>query len=621
MRYCFPFTAIIGQERVKKALILNVINPRIGGVLISGEKGTAKSTLVRGLVCLMKKMEVIDLPLNITEDKLIGSIDIESAVVHGRKCFEPGLLYKANGHILYIDEVNLLSEHIVNCLIETAASGINIVEREGISCRHAAKYILVGTMNPEEGTLRPQFLDRFGLYCEVHGEPDREKRMEIIKRRLAYERDPAAYIRQWQPETVCLAGRIEQAMQGLPGIQAEEKDLAQSVSIAREGRCAGHRAEIILLETARAIAAFNLRDAISDEDIREAAYFVLPHRIREYTPVAKPEDHPSEDCPRNPESGREENPLDTNQRSSEQAASDMSSANSPPEESPASIQSQEQDTVEPSPIICDGLLDIQFDKNGQFKGSGKRVRVRSDYLKGRYIKYRFPSGKVKDLAFDATFRAAALFQNRREKNGLAVSIMPSDFREKVRERHTGCLILFVVDASGSMGAARRMGAVKGAVISMLGEAYRKRDSVGVVAFRNEQAALLLGVTRSVERAQKCLKDLPTGGRTPLAAGLERAYLVLKTAAIKEPELLQYLVLVSDGKANVPLLGQNALDDALRFAAKIRDEGIESMVLDTESGVIRFELAKKIAEALNARYIKIDDVNAASIKSSVIGLTA
>jgi magnesium chelatase subunit D len=621
MRYCFPFTAIIGQERVKKALILNVINPRIGGALISGEKGTAKSTLVRGLACLMNKMEVIDLPLNITEDKLIGSLDIETAVIHGRKSFEPSLLNKANGHILYIDEVNLLSEHIVNCLIETAASGINIVEREGISCRHAAQYILIGTMNPEEGTLRPQFLDRFGLYCEVHGEPDQERRVEIIKRRLSYEGDPAAYIRQWQPETVCLADRIEQAKRRLPCIQASERDLARAVSIAREGHCAGHRAEIIILETARAIAANNLRDTISEEDIQEAAFFVLPHRIRELTQLATSENHSAEDNPCDPESSQENNPPDPGQNNTDPGGSDAGEVNSLPKDSPASSQSQEQDTAEPAPFFCDELLDVQFDKYRQFKGSGKRVRVRSASLKGRYVKYRFPRGKVKDLAFDATFRAAALLQNKRDKNGLAVSILPPDFREKVRERHTGCLILFVVDASGSMGAARRMGAVKGAIISMLGEAYRKRDSVGMVAFRNEQAAILLSVTRSVERAQKCLKDLPTGGRTPLAAGLERAYLVLKTAAIKEPDLLQYLVLVSDGKANVPLLGQNALDDALHIAAKIRDEGIESMVLDTESGIIRFELAKKIAEALNARYMKIDDVNSASIKNSVTGLVA
>jgi magnesium chelatase subunit D len=618
LRYCFPFTAVIGQDRVKEALILNVINPRIGGVLISGEKGTAKSTLVRGMAAVLPDMKVIDLPLNITEDKLIGSIDIEVAVKRGEKCFEPGLLHKAHGQILYIDEVNLLSEHIADCLIETAASGINIVEREGISCVHDARYILVGTMNPEEGLLRPQFLDRFGLYCEVHGEHDLERRREIIRQRLIYERDPAAYIRQWQNEIKRLTGKIEDAKSRLPCIHPDESDLKLAVRIAGEGNCVGHRAEIILIETSRAIAAFNLRDRISEEDVREAAFFVLPHRIREFTPVSRSEE-------KSPEKTRETPPDDSSENSS-RVSGDVSilpdnDTNNPLQEAKAdSSQSEDQNIEDPCPVDV-RLLDIEVNKYSRYKGAGKRARVKSDSFKGRYIKYSFPRGKIKDLAFDATFRAAAMFQNRREKNGLAVSILPPDFREKVREKHTGCIILFVVDASGSMGASRRMGAVKGAVISMLGEAYRKRDRVGVVAFRNDKAALLLGITRSVERAQKCLKDLPTGGRTPLAAGLEKAYLVLKTASIKEPDVLQYLVLVSDGKTNVPLSGPNAMEDALRLASRIKDERIESLVLDTESGFIRFEFAKKIAVALNARYVKIDDVNPASIKNTVVGLVA
>jgi magnesium chelatase subunit D len=242
--------------------------------------------------------------------------------------------------------------------------------------------------------------------------------------------------------------------------------------------------------------------------------------------------------------------------------------------------------------------------------------VNTDSRQGRYLRYRFPGGKVRDIAFDATLRAAAPFQNFRKNANLAVVIKSSDIREKVKEKHTGCIVLFVVDASGSMGAMKRMGAVKGAVISMLDEAYKKRDRVGVVAFRKQGADTLLGITRSIDLAYQCLRELPTGGKTPMAAGLARGYELLKTAAIKEPDLLPYLVLVSDGKTNVSLEGTNPVDDVLRIACRIRNEGIRSMVIDTEEGYIRLGMAKKISEALNAEYVKLDNVTAQGISSSV-----
>ncbi len=615
-RGCFPFAAVIGQARVKEALLLNAVNPRVGGVLISGEKGTAKSTLVRGLADVLDGIGVVDLPLNVTEDRLVGSIDIEAAIARGKKTLEPGILQQADGNILYVDEVNLLSEHIANCLLEAAASGVNVVEREGISCRHAARFVLVGTMNPEEGLLRPQLVDRFGLYTEVHGEADPKQRAEIIRRRLAYERDPAAYIEQWREASRALAARIKEAQERLPRVEATEANLSLAAAIASEGGCAGHRAEIIIIEAARAIAALGGRTEILAEDIQKAAGYALPHRLREPAPVyeesngtppqAKNDAAPAEGGGAPPH-GAENEAYDL----PAPAAADM----------PAAGEPERERREDPAGAYDLEIAELRLNGFVRPRGTGKRTRVKADFRQGRYVKYRLPAGRLKELALDATLRAAAPFQNVRKEPGLAVVIRPPDIREKVKEKHTGCVVLFVVDASGSMGARRRMAAVKGAVLSLLGDVYRKRDRVGVIAFRQNGAATLLGVTRSVDLAHRCLRELPTGGRTPLAAGLEKAWELLKTTGIKEPDMLPYLVLVSDGKANAAVNGGNPLAEALRMAGRIKQAGINCMVLDTEDGYVRLGLAGRIAEALGARYVRLDDVSAAGIRASVRQLVA
>lgn len=603
------------------ALILNVINPRIGGVLISGEKGTAKSTLVRGMADVTGKMKVIDLPLNITEDRLVGSIDIETAILHGKAVFEPGLLKKADGNILYIDEVNLLSDHITNCLLEAAASGINIIEREGISFKHRSEFVLVGTMNPEEGLLRPQILDRFGLYTEVHGERESNSRAEIIRRRLEFEKNPVKYRAKYRAENSELSNRITQASRLLRNIRITNENLMLAANIAWEAGCAGHRAEIVIIETARAVAAYDNRTTVTEDDIHVAAEYALPHRMRETSPAPPP----PPPMPEQPE--KESKSTQFEEESTESGEKNISQV--PPSEIDAGMatEPEQNEHSEPAQDIADDIeepcgsfdieiADFRLNEIRKVQGAGKRARVKTDSRQGRYIRYRFPGGKVRDIAFDATLRAAAPFQNFRKNANLAVVIKSSDIREKVKEKHTGCIVLFVVDASGSMGAMKRMGAVKGAVISMLDEAYKKRDRVGVVAFRKQGADTLLGITRSIDLAYQCLRELPTGGKTPMAAGLARGYELLKTAAIKEPDLLPYLVLVSDGKTNVSLEGTNPVDDVLRIACRIRNEGIRSMVIDTEEGYIRLGMAKKISEALNAEYVKLDNVTAQGISSSV-----
>lgn len=315
----YPFTAIVGQEDMKLSLILNVINPALGGVLIKGEKGTAKSTAVRALAELLPamnavhgckfhcnpqdnnqlcddcmailqngealpketvKMRVVELPVSATEDRVVGTLDIEHAIKHGEKKFEPGILALANRNILYVDEINLLDDHVVDVLLDAAAMGINTVEREGVSYSHPARFVLVGTMNPEEGDIRPQLLDRFGLSVVVTGEHDPEQRVEVIKRRLAYEQDADAFIAQYQTEQEELAAKIIKAGELLPMVKIADKLLNTVAKLAVELGVDGHRADITVIKTALTIAAFYARTQVEMEDVKQAAKLVLPHRMR-----------------------------------------------------------------------------------------------------------------------------------------------------------------------------------------------------------------------------------------------------------------------------------------------------------------------------------------------------
>lgn len=603
---------------------MNIINPAIGGVLISGEKGTAKSTLVRGLTAVTKDTEVVELPLNVTEDRLIGTIDIEKAIKEGKKCFEPGILKRADSNILYVDEVNLLSEYIVNCLLEVSASHINHVEREGISCSHRSKFVLVGTMNPEEGALKPQFLDRFGLYVEVKGNDQLDERTEIVKRRLEYEKNPEGYIKKWEDETEKLSDKVIKAKQILSLVGISENILKLASEISMEGYCAGHRAELAVIETAKAIAAFDNRRDVTAEDTKQAAVLALPHRVRQI---------PKQQSFGNEADNQKEEPEVNNSKEQtgqpEDRTAEQKDSNSGEEMGEHSENSQrpeltsglneEENIEEPGELFEIKPLSIQASDKKKRKGSGKRSRTYTNSVQGRYIRYTLPKGKLKDMAFDATLRAAAPYQSSRESNGMAVSIKASDFREKIREKRTGSTILFIVDASGSMGARQRMKSVKGAILSILNDAYRKRDKVGMIAFRKDSAQLLLGITRSVDLAQKRLRDLPTGGKTPLAKGLYIGYEVIKAAKLKEPDMIPVIILVSDGRANVSFNGSNPVDEAINAANIIAVEGIRSLVLDTEKDFIQLGLALKIANAMGAEYFKLEDLGEKEIEFAVRGL--
>lgn len=607
----FPFVAIVGQEKIKKALILNLINPNIGGVLISGEKGTAKSTLVRGLSSLMDNFKLINLPLNITEDRLVGSIDINKAILHGEKALDNGLLQKANGNILYIDEVNLLSEHIVNILLEVSSTGENIIEREGLSYRFPSKFMLVGSMNPEEGNLRSQFIDRFGLFVLAKGEKEKKLRYEIIKRRLEFENDKIVFINKWNEKSIELKHKINMAKMNFCNVNVSDENMMFAASLANEGQCAGHRAEIILIETAKAIAAFNGDKFIKEDYLKEAATYVLPHRIRENIELEKSSENYESNNNELEHQDEIEDDIDTTPSNYD----DIKNSLEKNDTSDSSNENQCQDKWEDIKKTEQEInLNIKFAHVKQSTGSGKRAKVRTNSKKGRYVRYCFPKGKVDDIAVDATIRSAVMHKNDNSK--LKISIKQDDLRQKVREQHTGANILFLVDASGSMGAQRRMGLVKGTILSLLNEAYQKRDSIGMIAFRKESAEVLLNITRSVDLAQKCLKRLKTGGKSPLASGLYKAYEILKAQKIRNPQSLQYLIIVTDGKANVPLFTSDAVEDALNVGEKIRNESIKSLILDTESGFIKYEFAKKLSLKVDSEYIKISGNSQIELQDNV-----
>lgn len=633
----YPFAAVVGQEQAKKALLIALVNPKAGGLLIGGRKGTAKSVLARSTKELIGSKRFIDLPLNVTEDMLFGSIDIEYAVSKGQKRFAPGILARANENVLYIDEVNLLRQELLLAVLDANTAGINQVERDGISFSHPVHMTVLATMNPEEGVLPQHILDRFGMYVDVQSEVELADRVAIMQRALAYGRDMGAFRKEYATATDELAAKIAAGLELLPKMQLSDAMLILAAQMVSQALCAGHRAEIYLLEAAKAIAALAGRSYVLPKDVEEAAQLVLPHRMRK-PPEPEPEEQEPEE---NQQENEEQDENDANDNEDESQNNDNLPPPPPPldnddeddgsededkddneqDEKDEEQPQQDNNNLAPEEQIADidknfrlpkMLLDMGKDRNIR-RGSGKRSSTRTDLKQGRYVRAELPKAKVEDLAFDATIRAAAPFQKLREDNGCALNIKQEDLRQKVREKRIGNTFLFAVDASGSMGARERMRAVKGAIFYMLQEAYQKRDRVGMIAFRRDKADMLLPITRSVDLAQKRLAEMPTGGKTPLADGLALSLQTLAMMNKRDSELEPILVLVTDGRANATEAdGGDPVASALKMAERIGKAKITSVVIDTESDFIKLGLAKRIAAAMGANYYTLQRLSKDSI---------
>ncbi|MSQ27730.1 MAG: VWA domain-containing protein [Dehalococcoidia bacterium] len=636
----FPFSALLGQTRMKLALLLNAVDPRIGGVLIRGEKGSAKSTAVRGFARLLPEIpvvsgcsyscdpmgevfcgdceirlaaapplptalrptRVVDLPIGATEDRVIGTLNLERALQAGERAFEPGLLAAAHRGILYVDEVNLLGDHLVDVLLDAAAMGRNYVEREGVSISHAANFILAGTMNPEEGDLRPQLLDRFGLAVEVERMTAPADRAEVVRRRIAFERDPAAFARQWADSEQALRTRLERAQALLPSVMVAEALLEHIGEICSAYGVDGLRGDIVVYKTSVALAAYHGRTQVEMDDVREAARLALLHRRRR-DPFDQPESAEQE----------LENTLD---RLDSQTPSDHGTDGAPTLEAadqvfapgpPPALRPLATEPARPWPLRAPSP-------------PGRRAGGQIENRMGRYTRSQPASGPLTygSLALDATVRAAAPFQIRRRSTGegrAGIVIEPGDLQEKIKVAPHANLVLFLVDASGSMAAQRRMSAVKGAVLALLRDVYRRRDRVGLITFRGSGAQQALAPTGSVELAERRLRVLPTGGKTPLADALRLAHEVIARERRVAQRWEPLLVLITDGRANLSRSG-DPLEQARRTAAGLRGALVRSVVIDTETGPVRLGLARMVAEALGARHQRLDDLTAQGLASAV-----
>lgn len=649
-RPVFPFAALVDQEELKKALILNAINPLIGGVLIRGEKGTAKSTAARGLAALLppirmvadcpfncapdatealcdacrsrraggqklpvreRPMAVVDLPLGTTEDRLLGTIDLEKAIKSGEKHFEPGILAAANRAILYVDEVNLLDDHLVDVLLDAAAMGLNVVEREGVSFVHPARFILVGTMNPEEGELRPQLLDRFGLCVEVTGLQDLEDRIQVVQRWLAYEGDPEGFARQWQPEQQRLRRAILSARELLPRVRPADDLLPLISRICLDQGVDGHRADIYLLKVALALAAYSGREEAGPREVQEAARLVLPHRLRR-----KPLSDRQLDLEKLAQS------LEQHQESLKHRTQTATAPGT--EKDAASVPGRDPGMQEvvyaPAATFPVKPLDLPPDRSPK-KALGRRTQAPTEDKSGRYVRSSPSPQGAPDLALDATLRAAAPYQTLRAKGNLALAVTPPDVRHKVREKRIGHHILFVVDASGSMGARERMAETKAAILSLLLDAYQKRERVGLITFRGLKAELVLPFTNSVETAKKCLEHLPTGGKTPLPHALSLAHDVLNREKLKHPRDAFLLVLITDGQANISLGPGPAIVETKKLAAQLRTLNLNTLVLDTEvhTPMIDFGCLPELSKIMGGQYCDIEDLQASEVVAKIAEL--
>src|SRR6266566_1176608 len=629
-RFVYPFSAIVGQDKMKLALVLNAIHPAIGGVLIRGEKGTGKSTAVRALARLLpeltvvadclyrcdpdapeslcsdcqdrlargetlprarRRMRVVELPINASEDRVVGAIDIEAAIKSGERRFEPGVLAEANRNILYVDEVNLLDDHLVDVLLDAAAMGVNVIEREGVSFSHPSRFILVGTMNPEEGELRPQLLDRFGLCVDVEGIRDPDERVLIAERDAAFNRGDHEFTNEFAAADGNLSRALAEAIGREKEVRVTTGHVRLISSICVEAEVLGHRADVVIDHAARAPAAYRRHGMPSREDIYDAATLALAHRARQ--PLRRDQDETS-----SPERGEEQEgsqPSDSetgDPQGSESEASSEATAEQSASSSDTGQQSAGADTgvttggssgheSAPEALQTFNLRRIDLPRQRRVrKQGGKRAASQTPDRRGRYVRAA-PKEKVNDLAIDATVRAAAPLQvERGRRHGERLMLERRDLRQKVRERKVGNLIVFVVDASASMDAEQRMAATKGAILSLLQDAYVRRDRVAVVIFKNRPAAVVLRPTSSVSLARRRLERLSVGGTTPLTHGLMAGYKVVKTELLRDPTIRPLLVLISDGRGNISMFKEEPLVEAQKVAALIDSENIDALVIDS-----------------------------------------
>ena len=598
----YPFSAIVGHDQLRLALLLCAVRPEIGGALIRGEKGTAKSTAVRGLAALLSAATggagagLVEMPLGATEDRVIGSLDLQRVLRDGEHAFSPGLLARAHGGVLYVDEINLLHDHLVDVLLDAAAMGRVHIEREGISHSHEARFVLIGTMNPEEGELRPQLLDRFGLTAQVHASRDVDVRMQVIRQRMAYEADPDAFAERYADAEAELARRIAAARTLVDDVVLPDNELRRIAALCAAFDVDGMRADLVVARTAAAHAAWRGALTVEQQDIRVAAELALPHRRRR-----DPFDEPGIDRDQLDEAlataGADPEPdPDSDPSGGAQPANDSASQ---PNSHSAPKPQPPRPSAPPSKTFRTRTLTVPRVGEG---APGRRSRARnvsgsvvaavdsSDHTSGAHGLHLF-----------ATLLSAA------EHAGAGpLRPQPDDVRRAVREGREGNLVIFVVDASGSMAARDRMSAVSGATLSLLRDAYQRRDKVAVITFRQQEARLLLPPTSSAHIAGRRLARFDTGGKTPLAEGLLAARELVIRERARDRARRPLVVVLTDGRATA---GTDPLGRSRIAAARLVAEGAAAVVVDCETSYLRLGLAVQLARQLGAPAVRLEQLHA------------